>query len=121
MNREKLKQQTRVRRIARTRAKLQTQTDRPRLAVRRTLSHIYAQVIDDAKGATLVAASDQHLAASDREKKRKTDVAFAVGKLIAERAKAKGIDKVVFDRRDKKYHGRVKAVADGAREGGLQF
>jgi large subunit ribosomal protein L18 len=118
MNRELNKQQSRIRRVARVRATITGTTERPRLAVRRTLAHMYAQVIDDTLGTTLVAASDKDV---DATKKSKTDVAFLVGKVLAERAKAKGIEKVVFDRRDKKFHGRVKAVAEGAREGGLQF
>ena len=121
MNRESLKQQARERRIVRTRSKITGTTERPRLAVRRSLAHMYAQVIDDTTGKTLAAASDADLEASVVKGKTKTDVAMMVGKMIAERAKAKGVEKVVFDRRDKKYHGRIKAVADGAREGGLQF
>ena len=92
--------------------------ERPRLSVRRSLAHIYAQVIDDNTGTTIAAASDADV---DAKGKKKTDVAFLVGKTLAERAKAKGVEKVVFDRRDKKYHGRVKAVAEGARKGGLKF
>jgi large subunit ribosomal protein L18 len=121
MNRQLVKQEARTRRIARVRATLQGTPERPRLAVRRTLTHMYAQVIDDTIGKTLATASDLDLDAKDLAGKKKTDVAFLVGKMLAERAKAKGIEKVVFDRRDKKYHGRVKAVADGARDGGLQF
>ena len=81
------------------------------------MKHIAAQLIDDVAGKTLVAASDHDV----KSKGKKAEIATAVGKLIAERAKAKGISTVVFDRRDKRYHGRVKAVADGAREGGLNF
>lgn len=121
MNRQLIKQEARTRRIARVRATLKGTSERPRLSVRRTLTHVYAQIIDDTIGKTLVAASDTDLDKKDLAGKKKTDVAFLVGKTIAERAKAKGVEKVVFDRRDKKYHGRVKAVADGAREGGLQF
>lgn len=97
-------------------------TDRPRLSVFRSGKHIYAQVIDDAKGHTLAAASslDPDLAKSLG---KGTDVkaAEAVGKLLADRAKKSGVTKVVFDRGGYLYHGRVKALADGAREGGLQF
>lgn len=121
MNRQLVKQEARTRRIARVRATLRGTTERPRLAVRRTLSHVYAQVIDDTLGKTIVSASDADIDAKDVAGKKKTEIAFLVGKVIAERAKAKGIEKIVFDRRDKKYHGRVKAVADGARDGGLQF
>lgn len=118
MNRQIIKQEGRMRRIARVRAVVKGTTERPRLSVRRSLAHIYAQVIDDASGKTLAAASDADV---DAKGKNKTDVAFLVGKTVAERAKAKGVSTVVFDRRDKKFHGRVKAVAEGAREGGLQF
>jgi large subunit ribosomal protein L18 len=118
MNRQILKQEGRTRRIARVRSTIKGTIERPRLSVRRSLAHIYAQVIDDNTGTTIAAASDADV---DAKGKKKTDVAFLVGKTLAERAKAKGVEKVVFDRRDKKYHGRVKAVAEGAREGGLQF
>jgi large subunit ribosomal protein L18 len=114
-------QQIRERRIIRTRAKIEGTAERPRLAVRRSLTHIYAQVIDDRTGTSLAAASDLDLDAKATKGKTKTEVANLVGKAVAERAKTKGVERVVFDRRDKKYHGRVKAVADGAREGGLQF
>lgn len=115
------KNDKRLRRIARTRAKITGTAERPRLTVRRSLVHVYAQVIDDVARKTLAAASDADLEPTDVKGKKKTDVSLAVGKLIAERAKAKGVTRVVFDRRDKQYHGRVKAVADGAREGGLEF
>ena len=88
--------------------------------MRRSLSHIYAQVIDDVTGKTLAAASDKDVKAG-KKKMTKTEVASEVGKVLAERATAKKVTQVVFDRRDKKYHGRVKAVAEGARAGGLQF
>lgn len=121
MNKERIKQQARTRRVNRTRAKVVGTAERPRLAVRRTLAHMVAQVIDDSVGKTIVAASDADLDAKATKAKSKTEVAFLVGRALADRAKAKGIERVVFDRRDKKYHGRVKALADGAREGGLQF
>lgn len=88
------------------------------MSVRRSLMHIYAQVIDDSVGKTLAAASDADVTTKGL---KKTEVAMEVGKIVAERAKAKGVTTVVFDRRDKRYHGRVKAVADGARSGGLTF
>ena len=103
------------RRVLRVRAKINGTAARPRLAVVRSLKHISVQVIDDASGVTIASASDKDLKGTKLEK------ASAVGKLIAERAKAKGVSAVVFDRRDKQYHGRVRAVAEGAREGGLQF
>ncbi|MCC6563470.1 50S ribosomal protein L18 [Candidatus Uhrbacteria bacterium] len=106
------------RRIARVRAVVHGTSERPRLAVARSLKHISAQVIDDTTGKTLAAAADRDVEAKG---KKKSEVAVLVGKLIAERAKAKGVTTVVFDRRDKRYHGRVKAVADGAREAGLIF
>lgn len=118
MNRSTRKTILRSRRIARVRAKIKGTTERPRLAVRRSLSHIYAQIIDDTTGRTLAAASDADVKG---DKKNKTDVAAEVGKLLAERAKEKKVTAVIFDRRDKRYHGRVKALAEGAREGGLVF
>ena len=104
----------------RIRRKVQGTTERPRLAVFRSVAHIYAQVIDDSKGHTLVAASSV-----GKEGKTKTGgnvaAAKAIGKSIAERAKEKGIRQVVFDRGGYQYHGRVKALADAAREAGLEF
>ena len=93
---------------------------RPRLAVFRSLNHIYAQVIDDASGRTLAAAStvEKELKGS---KSTKSEEAAVVGRLVAERAKAAGVDKVVFDRGGFGYHGRVAALADAAREAGLEF
>jgi large subunit ribosomal protein L18 len=105
--------------------------ERPRLAVFRSLKHIYAQVIDDRRGHTLVAASSGEDGSGEKKSGEKKKSAAAsggnvagakqVGKLIAERAKAKGISKVVFDRGGYKYHGRIKALADSAREAGLEF
>ena len=95
---------------------------RPRLSVFRSSKHIYAQVIDDLKGGTVVSASTMEKAMREAGKTgANIDAAKAVGKLIAERCKAAGIDKVVFDRGGYMFHGRVKALADAAREGGLQF
>jgi len=93
---------------------------RPRLSVHRTNQHIYAQIIDDVKGATVVAAStlEKDLKATSGANR---DAATKVGKLIAERAKAAGVDTVVFDRGGFLYHGRVKALAEAARDGGLNF
>jgi large subunit ribosomal protein L18 len=118
MNTMKAKMEQRNRRIKRVRSKIVGTSERPRLAVFRSLNHIDVQLIDDASGKTLVAATDRNLQA---DKATKTERAFQIGKLIAEKAKAKNISSVVFDRRDKRYHGRVKAVAEGAREGGLVF
>jgi large subunit ribosomal protein L18 len=106
----------------RLRKKLAGTSERPRLSVRRTLHHIYATLVDDAKGHTLAAAStvEKSLAGS-LGSKTSVDAAKAVGSAIAEKAKAAGISKVVFDRGGYKYHGRVQALADAAREAGLDF
>ena len=109
------------RRRLRNRVQLRkTSTGRPRLSVHRTNQHIYAQVIDDSKGATLAAAStlDEGLKGDATSN---IDAASKVGKLIAERAKAAGVESVVFDRGGFLYHGRVKALAEAARDGGLTF
>jgi len=108
-------------RIRRTRAKITGTPERPRLTVRRSLKHISAQIIDDSKGVTLASASDTSLSEVELKEKTRTEVAFLVGKKIAEAGKGKGLESVVFDRRDRRYHGRIKALADGAREGGLTF
>jgi large subunit ribosomal protein L18 len=105
----------------RIRAKVQGTAARPRLAVFRSLLHIYAQLIDDASGRTLVSASDMKLKVPAADANRKIAAAKAVGASLAEQAKAAGIGEAVFDRGGYRYHGRVKAVADGAREGGLVF
>jgi large subunit ribosomal protein L18 len=111
------KEQARRRRHARVRAKVHGTAERPRLAVYRSNKGIYVQLIDDVQGSTL-AAADSRAVSNEGDK---TAQSKAVGQLIAERAKAAGIDTVVFDRGGYIYHGRVKAVADGAREGGLNF
>ncbi len=115
-------EKARKRRHRRIRLKISGTAARPRLNVYRSLNHIYAQVIDDVAGHTLAAAStlDSALAA-DLEGKTKRDMAEAVGKAIAQKAKDAGISEVVFDRGGYLYHGRVKALADGAREAGLKF
>ncbi len=107
----------------RIRKKLQGTSDRPRLNVYRSVNHIYAQVIDDLAGKTLVSASTAEGKKAQGPRKTGGNVASAkdVGKAIAERAKAKGVTKVVFDRGGYLYHGRVKALANAAREAGLQF
>jgi len=119
MDKNKKKQVNKQRRKARV--QVSGTSDRPRLSVFRSLRHIYAQVIDDAQGVTLVAAKDLDLDEKVREGKDKKAIAAEVGKLIAERAVAKGITAVVFDKGSFLYHGRVQHLADGAREGGLQF
>ena len=105
----------------RIRQKMQGTAERPRLNVYRSLNHIYVQVIDDLHGKTLVSAHSAEGKKGEKKTGGNVASAKAVGKAIAERAKAKGIDKVVFDRGGYIYHGRVKALADAAREAGLQF
>ena len=115
------KNQTRNRVHDRIRKKVVGSSGRPRLNVYRSLNHIYVQVIDDLNGATLVSASSAEGKKGERRTGGNVASAKDVGKAIAERAKAKGITKVVFDRGGYIYHGRVKALADSAREAGLQF
>jgi large subunit ribosomal protein L18 len=103
---------------ARIRVKMQGTTERPRLNVYRSLNHIYAQLIDDSNGSTLVSAST---VAGKIKAGGNVAAAKEVGKLVAERAQEKGIKKVVFDRGGYLYHGRIKALADAAREAGLDF
>jgi len=116
----KQKHEARIRRHRRVRKKVRGEATRPRLAVFRSNKHIVAQVIDDRSGRTLAAASthEADLRGSGTGNK---EAAAKVGRLVAERAKAAGIEKVVFDRGGFIYHGKVKALADAAREGGLQF
>jgi large subunit ribosomal protein L18 len=118
----KTKDDVRRRIKARIRKKLSGSPERPRLAVFRSQGHIYAQVIDDEAGRTVVAASSTEKSFR-AESKRGANLAAAVaiGKLIAQRAQEKGVQAVVFDRGGFKYHGRIKALADAAREGGLKF
>ena len=112
----------RVRRHARVRRRLEGTGEKPRLSVYRSLTHIYAQVIDDVKRETLVAASDLEAdVKKDVSGRKKADVATMVGRLLAERAKQKGIGRVVFDRGGYPFQGRIKALAEAAREGGLEF
>ena len=118
----KTKQQARKRRHARVRAKVKGTSTRPRLCVYHSLNHIYAQVIDDSNGNTLAVAStlDPEIK-TEANGKAKTEKAKLVGSLIARRALGKKISGVVFDRGGYKYHGRVKALAEAARQGGLKF
>ena len=111
----------RVRRHSRVRKKVAGTAERPRLAVYRSNRHIYVQLIDDRAAATLAAASAEVEVGADEGAQGKIRHAKEVGKLIADRAKGAGIDRVVFDRGGRRYHGRVAAVAEGAREGGLQI
>ena len=114
------KSASRARRQLRGRKKINGSAERPRLVVTRSSRHLFAQVIDDVQGVTLVSAStmEADLRAADGDKSAK---AAKVGKLIAERAKAAGVEQVVFDRAGNKYHGRLAALADAAREAGLGF
>ena len=110
----------RIRRY-RIRKRVSGNVARPRLSVYRSAHHIYAQLIDDVSGSTLAAASSREDLGARIEGKGKTAVSFAVGKLVAERAQQKGIEQVAFDRGGYLYHGRVKALAEGARAAGLKF
>ncbi|HMT32500.1 MAG TPA: 50S ribosomal protein L18 [Dermatophilaceae bacterium] len=118
IKRGKSKAAARIRRQVRGRKKVHGTTERPRLVVSRSTRHLFVQVVDDTVGKTLVSAStmEADLRAFDGDKTAK---AKKVGELVAERAKAAGVEAVVFDRGGNRYHGRVAAIADGAREGGL--
>jgi len=111
----------RAKRHRRIRRRLAGTPERPRLAVFRSLAHIYCQIVDDTAGHTLVAASDLEPSLRESATGSKSERARKVGEQLAARAKEKGITAVVFDRGGFLYHGRIKALADGAREGGLQF
>lgn len=113
------KTQKRIRRHKRARGKIIGTQSKPRLTVFRSNRHVTAQLINDEENKSLLQINDLKL--EKKSKKNKTDAAFGLGKFLAESAAKKGIKKVVFDRGGYKYHGRVKAVAEGAREGGLQF
>ena len=106
----------RLKRHLRVRNKVSGTQERPRLVVFRSLKHIYAQLVDDTLSKTIATVSDLGM-----EQGKKSERAAEVGKLIADKAKTAGITKVVFDRAGYRYHGRIKAVADGARKGGLEF
>ncbi len=114
--------EARLRRHQRVRTKVIGTTERPRLSVYRSLQHIYAQIIDDSIGHTLISASTMDKTISGQAAGlKKSDEAKLVGRLLAERALANGVKKVVFDRGGFQYHGRVKALAEAAREAGLEF
>jgi large subunit ribosomal protein L18 len=116
------RQERRVRKHVRVRKTVTGSAERPRLNVFRSSKHIYAQIVDDVKGHTLTAASSLSKELADQFKTGANKAAArAVGKLIAQKAKEKNISKVVFDRGGYQYHGRIKELADGAREGGLKF
>lgn len=122
MSKANVRLAARERRQARVRKKVQGCGERPRLCVFRSTTHIYAQVIDDVTGKTLAAVSTLSPALKESLKGlKKSEAAKAVGKAIAEAAKGCGCQKVVFDRNGFLYHGRVKALSEGAREGGLEF
>lgn len=116
IHKPKTRAEQRYRRHLRVRKKVEGTAERPRLVVRRSLKHIYAQIVDDLANRTLLTVSDLTVGEG-----KKAERSLAVGKELASRAKQAGITKVVFDRAGYKFHGRVKAVADGAREGGLEF
>lgn len=120
LHRAKTRAQARFRRHLRVRQRITGTVERPRLVVYRSLKHIYAQLVDDDRGVTLVAASDL-VKDFARDGSGKVGAARGVGKMLADRAKAQGIARVVFDRGGYPYHGRVRAVAEGARAGGLEF
>jgi large subunit ribosomal protein L18 len=113
-----LRKEKRKIRHKRIRAKIKGNKNRPRLCVFRSAKHIYCQLVDDERGKTILSVSDFELKG---KKGKKVDIAKEVGKLIAKKAKKLKIEKVIFDRSGYKYHGRVKALAEGAREGGLKF
>ena len=122
MARERTRKNLRVMRHARVRRRVRGTAERPRLSVFRALNHVYAQIIDDDEGKTLVAASSLDRQVSEqRDGKQKTEVSRLVGKVLADRAKEKGVTTVVFDRGGFKYHGRVKALADALRKEGIVF
>ena len=124
INQESFRMTPRQRRRRRVRGKVSGTPQRPRLNVFRSSLHIYAQVIDDTQGITLAAAGSHEAALREQfagDESTKTAAAIAVGKLVAERAQEKGVEKVAFDRGGNRYHGRVKALADAAREAGLDF
>ncbi len=116
----KTREDRRYRRHLRVRKKVRGTPGRPRLVVFRSAKHIYAQLVDDERGVTLIGASDRS-EGIEVEGKGKTAKSFALGRFVAAKAKGQGITSVVFDRAGYQYHGRVKAVADGARKGGLEF
>ena len=122
MGKDRTSRVLRVARHTRVRKKIHGTSDRPRLSLFRSLNHIYAQVIDDIEGNTLAFASSNETQFKQvKDTPTKQEISSSVGSLIAERAKAKGVAKVVFDKGGYKYHGRVKALAEAAREAGLEF
>ncbi|NMB48245.1 50S ribosomal protein L18 [Candidatus Kuenenbacteria bacterium] len=116
-NYQQIKQASLARRQKRVRAKIFGTADRPRLSVSKSLKSVFLQLIDDQTGRTLISLHSKTLA----QKATKTAIAFTAGENLAQKALAKGITTCVFDRGGRQYHGRIKAVADGARQGGLKF
>ena len=122
MNQTLLKNKRRLRRRNHIRSRIRRETTTPRLSITRSLKHFYGQIIDDTNGHTLASVSSTARALRDGlTGKRKTEQAIVLGAELARRAREAGIERVVFDRGHAKYHGRVKAFADAAREGGLKF
>ena len=121
-NVQKIKQELRARRHNRVRIKVKGTPDKPRLSVYRSLNHIQAQLVDDTNSKTLLSGTDYKLTAGEsKDMTRLVGIAHKVGKNIAKLAQEKGIKQVVFDKGHYKYHGRIKALAEGARKGGLKF
>jgi len=117
-----IKRQARIKRKKRIRKNMTGTPERPRLSVFRSARHVYAQIVDDTRGATVVAASSVEKTVKSQPRfENKIAQAMHIGQLIAERAAEKGIKKVVFDRNGFLYHGRIKAISDGARKAGLDF
>lgn len=116
-----LKIKNRIKRSIRIRSKIKRSKDKPRLCVFRSSRSIYAQVIDDVTGKTIISASEKELKTDSKEKLTKTQKAALLGKLLAQKSVKFKITQVVFDRNGYKYHGRIKALADTAREGGMKF
>ena len=122
MDSTEFKRKARIKRKKRIRKRVHGTPDRPRLSVFRSKNHIYAQLIDDSSGHTMAAASSvEKVVKENPENNNKISAAIYIGKVIAERAIGNGVKKIVFDRNGFLYHGRVKAVSDGAREAGLEF
>ena len=121
MDKQKDKQVRRTRRRIGVRKRVQGTPSRPRMAIYRSLNHIYVQVIDDLAGTTVASASTRDKAFNGKDGTGNAAAAAEVGKLIAERAKQAGVETVVFDRGGFKYHGRVKALAEAVRKGGVEF
>lgn len=120
-DKNKIKQEKVSRRKKRVLSQISGKSERLRFSVKRSLRHIYAQVIDDTKNITRVSVCDLSKEIREKKLKNKTDIAFAVGELVAEKCLAENISRVVFDRGSSRFHGRVKAVAEGARKKGLEF